>query len=95
MSSPKETQPSQTITAQLSPVSQGNDVLLSWWPRERNHQGNATSQDPMPPQMKTSRFLAKSQGFFESNFRAIFVGPVFPRWSRLQILEKLAASLSL
>ena len=40
-------------------------------------------------------------GFFESNFRAIFVGPVFPGWSRLQTLEKLAswryffASLSL
>ena len=40
-------------------------------------------------------------GFFESNFRAIFVGPVSPRWSRLQTLEKLAswrylfASLSL
>ena len=33
-----------------SPVSQENDVLLSWLPRERNHQGNATFQDPVPPQ---------------------------------------------
>ena len=101
MSSPKETQPSQTITAQLSPVSQGNDVLLSWVAKGKKPSGKchfSGSNASSDGNFAISREIA---GFFESNFRAIFVGPVSPRWSRLQTLEKLAswrylfASLSL